>query len=84
VLTDITVDFGGLAGRRRVPRPEAIPDLFSSQPVVLKGRYTGTADGKITIMETPRQARFERSAGSSTARRFGARRARAPLWAREA
>jgi len=44
VLTDISVDFGNLPVSEVLPDPEAIPDLFSAQPVVLKGR-TGCFEG---------------------------------------
>jgi len=47
ILTDISIDWGGLPVDDVYPK--RIPDLFSSQPVILKGRYVGSAEGTITI-----------------------------------
>jgi Ca-activated chloride channel family protein len=45
LLTDISVDWGGLPVADVYPKH--IPDLFSAKPVILTGRYTGT--GRATI-----------------------------------
>lgn len=47
VLTDISIDWGGLPVQDVYP--QKIPDLFSSKPLILKGRYTGAMEGTITI-----------------------------------
>jgi Ca-activated chloride channel family protein len=47
LLTDITVDWGGLSVSDVYP--QRIPDLFSAKPVILSGRYGASASGKITL-----------------------------------
>ncbi|MDO8683148.1 MAG: VIT domain-containing protein [Armatimonadota bacterium] len=47
ILTDISIDWGGLAASDVYP--ERIPDLFSSQPLILKGRYNTPGNGFVTI-----------------------------------
>lgn len=49
-LHDITVDFGGLLVRDVVPA--TIPDLHSGRPVVIIGRFDGTARGVVTVEGT--------------------------------
>ena len=45
LLTDISVDWGGLPVSDVYPK--RIPDLFSAKPVILTGRYSGAAHGEI-------------------------------------
>jgi Ca-activated chloride channel homolog len=52
VLTDLRIDWGGLAVRDVTPR--ALPDLFAGQPVVLAGHYT--APGRATVTVHAKQA----------------------------
>ena len=47
VLTDISVDFGGLAVSDVVPA--RIPDLFAGQPVVIFGKLDGDLQGTVTL-----------------------------------
>src|SRR6185369_15493536 len=47
LLTDISVDWGGLPVADVYP--EQIPDVFSAKPVVIYGRYTGAANGTVTL-----------------------------------
>jgi Ca-activated chloride channel family protein len=47
VLLDPQVDWGGLPVADVYPN--AIPDVFSYGPIVLKGRYTRAAEGDITV-----------------------------------
>ncbi|MEK7270715.1 MAG: VIT domain-containing protein, partial [Planctomycetota bacterium] len=47
VLTDISIDFGGLDVADVYPRE--IPDVFATGPVVLKGRYRKAGKGNITL-----------------------------------
>src|SRR6185295_10107663 len=50
LLTDISVDWGGLPVTDVYPqRP---PDLFAARPVVISGRYTGAASGVIKLHGT--------------------------------
>lgn len=47
LLTDISIDWGGLPITDIYPK--RVPDLFSAKPVVLSGRYSGSAKGTITL-----------------------------------
>lgn len=47
LLTDITVDWGGLDVRQVYP--ETPSDLFSAKPLIIKGRYSKPGSGKITV-----------------------------------
>jgi Ca-activated chloride channel family protein len=47
LLTDISVDWGGLPVADVYPKH--VPDLFSAKPVILSGRYTGPAHGIIRL-----------------------------------
>ena len=82
VLTDISVDFGHLPIEDVYPDPEAIPDLFSAQPVVLKGRYTGTGEGKITVRGMTAAGPFERKIPVFLPEQASEHDVLAPLWAR--
>ncbi len=83
VLTDITVDFGGLPVKDVYPDPDALPDLFSSQPVVLKGRYEGSHTGTITLRGKTVAGPFERTVPVTLPAEEAAHDVLAPLWARE-
>jgi Ca-activated chloride channel family protein len=47
LLTDITVDWGGLPVADVYP--ELIPDVFAAKPVVIYGRFTKAASGTMTL-----------------------------------
>ena len=47
LLTDITIDWGGLQVVDVLPR--RIPDLFDAQPVIVLGRYRSTGTGNVTL-----------------------------------
>ncbi|GAB4540745.1 MAG: hypothetical protein Tsb0020_53900 [Haliangiales bacterium] len=47
ILTDIAIDWGGLAVRDVVPA--RVPDLFAGQPLVIAGHYATAGDGAVTI-----------------------------------
>jgi Ca-activated chloride channel family protein len=47
VLTDIAIDWGTLPVTDVYPKH--VPDLFSSQPLVLYGRLTGLGEGTLTL-----------------------------------
>ncbi len=49
LLTDISVDWGGLPVVTEEVYPRRAPDLFSAQPLILKGYYTAPAAGRITV-----------------------------------
>jgi Ca-activated chloride channel family protein len=65
VLTDIAVDFGDLAGavEAREVYPRLVPDLFSVQAVIVKGRYkAGDKDraGTIVLRGMTSQGKYEK------------------------
>ncbi len=60
VLTDVEIDFGDLPIEVDEVYPREIPDLFSSTPVVVKGRYTRGAHGTLTLRGTTGEGPFER------------------------
>jgi len=47
LLTDITIDWGGLPVQDVYPA--RIPDLFAAKPLVIHGRYSGAASGNIVL-----------------------------------
>ncbi len=47
LLTDVSVDWAGLPVTDVYPK--RLPDLFSGKPLVITGRYTGAATGKISL-----------------------------------
>jgi len=47
LLTDIAIDWGGLPVTDVYPK--RIPDLFTAKPVILTGRYNGSAKGVIRL-----------------------------------
>jgi Ca-activated chloride channel family protein len=47
LLTDISVDWGGLSVADVYPK--RIPDLFGAKPVVITGRYTGSGTGTVKL-----------------------------------
>ncbi|HJQ22802.1 MAG TPA: VIT and VWA domain-containing protein [Blastocatellia bacterium] len=47
LLTDVQIDWGGLAVTEVYPK--RIPDLFSAKPVVVSGRYTAGGRGTIKL-----------------------------------
>ena len=58
LLTDITIDWGGLPVADVYPK--AVPDLFSAKPVVLTGRFTGAARGVVRLRGRAGGSFFER------------------------
>ena len=49
ILTDIQIDWNGLSVIEDEVYPKHIPDLFSSQPLILKGRYSDADSGEIIV-----------------------------------
>ncbi len=49
LLTDITVDWHGLPVDTKEVYPRQAADLFASQPLIIKGRFTDAADGQVTV-----------------------------------
>jgi len=80
VLTDIEVDFGGLGVEQVFPA--AIPDLFASKPVVLKGRYARPGRGTITLRGQTGGGPFERRIEVVLPEQQVENEVLAPIWAR--
>ena len=85
LLTEISVDWGGLGVETGEVYPKQIPDVFSAAPIVLKGRYTKAGTGEITVRGRLRGKPWERkirvSLPSTTEPGIG--EAIPTLWARE-
>jgi len=81
VLTDVAIDWGGLAVSEVTPR--AVPDLFVGQPVVVSGRYArgGTATVTIRGKQAGRDVRF--AVPVTLPERADDHPAIATVWARE-
>ncbi len=80
VLTDIEVDWGGLPVTELYP--ERVPDLFSTKPVVIHGRYDGSAAGEITLRGQAAGEPFERTIKLDLPDQQPANEVLGPLWAR--
>jgi Ca-activated chloride channel homolog len=80
VLTDVKLDFGGLAVAELYPRQ--IPDLFSSTPIVVKGQYKQAGKGTITLSGKTGTGRFERKITVELPAEEAKNDVLAPLWAR--
>jgi Ca-activated chloride channel family protein len=79
VLTDVEIDWGGLAVSDVYP--QRLPDLFSAKPVVVKGRYTGTGEGVIRLKGRQAGRAFVREIRVKLGSEAG-NEALASLWAR--
>ncbi len=82
LLTDVHVEFGGLAVESIYPDPKALPDLFSAQPLVLKGRYTQAGNGDVVIRGRTAKGPFERCIDVTLPEQQAEHDVLAPLWAR--
>jgi Ca-activated chloride channel family protein len=58
LLTDITIEWNGLPVKEIYPA--LIPDVFAAKPVVLYGKYTSGANGRITIRGRQGGAPYEK------------------------
>jgi len=82
LLTNVQVDFGGLAVENIYPDPKALPDLFSAQPLVLKGRYTHAGNGSVIIRGRTAKGPFERRIDVALPEQQAEHDVLASLWAR--
>ncbi|MCH8203665.1 MAG: VWA domain-containing protein [Candidatus Hydrogenedentes bacterium] len=82
LLTDITIDFGGLEIEDLSPSPDKLPDLFASRPLILTGRYTGAGSGIITVRGRTAAGPFERKILVEFPSEEPANDVLASLWAR--
>lgn len=80
LLTDITVDWGGLPVADVYPKQ--IPDLFSARPVVLTGRFTGAGRGVVRLKGRMGGNAFEREIEVTLPEAQAEHDVLATLWAR--
>ena len=80
VLTDISIDWGGLPVSDVYPR--RIPDLFSAKPVVLTGRFTAGDKGTVRLSGRVRGQFYEREIPVVFPEKETANNVIATLWAR--
>jgi Ca-activated chloride channel homolog len=80
LLTDITIDWGGLPVADVYP--QRVPDLFSAKPVVLTGRFTGSGRGVVHIRGRMSGHIYEREIAVNFADTQPAHEELATLWAR--
>jgi Ca-activated chloride channel family protein len=80
LLTDITIDWGGLPVADVYPK--TIPDLFGVKPVVLTGRFTGAARGTIRLKGRMGSNAFERDIAVTFPESQTEHDVLATLWAR--
>jgi Ca-activated chloride channel homolog len=80
VLTDIGVDFAGFDVYDVEPRQ--IPDLFASRPIVVFGKWRGTAGGSIEISGQSGRAPYHASVPVTASASDGTHAALRHLWAR--
>lgn len=81
MLTDISIEWNGMPVADTYP--SKIPDLFSAKPVVIKGRYTGAANGKIKLIGKVGGQHYEREIAVNLPEKETANDALASLWARQ-
>lgn len=80
LLTDISVDWGGLAVSDVYP--QKIPDLFSAKPVIIQGRYLKPGGGAIRLRGKVAGQEYSREINVNLPEAEAAHDVLAPLWAR--
>ena len=80
LLTDITIDWGGLPVADVYPK--TVPDLFGAKPVVLTGRFTGAGRGTVRLRGRMSGHTFEREIAVNFPESQEEHDALATLWAR--
>ncbi|HWS89487.1 MAG TPA: TonB family protein [Pyrinomonadaceae bacterium] len=80
LLTDISIDWGGLQVTDVYPR--RIPDLFGSGPVIVSGRYTAGGRGLVRLRGTMSGQAFEREIRVELPESMAGNDVLATLWAR--
>jgi Ca-activated chloride channel family protein len=80
LLTDISIDWGGLAVTDVYPK--MIPDLFGAKPVVVTGRYTAPGTGTIKLKGNMAGSPFTREIQVTLPETMALHDVLAPLWAR--
>jgi TonB family protein len=80
LLTDISIDWGGLQVADVYPR--RVPDLFGAKPVVLSGRFTGGGRGIVRLKGRAGVNHFEREIAVELPESQPEHDVLATLWAR--
>ncbi len=80
VLTNVTLDFGSLAVNDIYPK--TVPDLFSSTPIIVKGRYQHGGRGVMALRGKTGQGPFERKIDVEFPENEPKNEVLASLWAR--
>ena len=80
LLTDITIDWGGLPLTDVYPK--RIPDMFSAKPVIIHGRYTAAARGTLRLRGRTAGRAFTRDIAVDLPGQAPQHDVLAPLWAR--
>ena len=80
MLTDVSVDWGNLAVEELMPR--RTPDLFSSKPVVLSGRFSRPGEGQVILRGRLGGKPWERAVHVVLPREEAAHAVVDQLWAR--
>jgi Ca-activated chloride channel family protein len=80
VLTDISIDWGGLAVHDVYPR--TIPDLYADRPVLLHGRYDSAARGTVRLRGTLGGEEWSASVEAVLPERADGHEALPSVWAR--
>jgi Ca-activated chloride channel homolog len=80
VLTNIAIDWNGLPVAEVYPRE--VRDLFSAKPIIITGRFTGPAAGKITIKGYQGSGDFSRAIAVDFSSAGAANAALEKIWAR--
>ncbi|MEO6334290.1 MAG: VIT and VWA domain-containing protein, partial [Pyrinomonadaceae bacterium] len=80
LLTDISIDWNGLPVADVYP--SKLPDLFSAKPVIVIGRYSGTATGSIRLKGRVAGKEYSREIAISLPEKESENGAIATLWAR--
>jgi len=79
-MSDIAIDFG--VAKASEIFPQRIPDLFVGRPVVITGRFTGSAPEKIRVLGRVGGKPVEIAVNSNATDTSAAKNALASVWAR--
>jgi Ca-activated chloride channel family protein len=80
VLTDLSIDWGGLPVRDVYPR--ILPDLHAGEPLVVIGRYDGAATGTVQLRGRRGDGAWSRAVGVTLPERDTRHEALGVLWGR--
>jgi Ca-activated chloride channel family protein len=81
VLTDIKVDLKGFSGYDMLP--EEVPDLMAKRPIVLMGKFNGSASGQVKITGVTGSGNFSKTLDVAKAASGEETKPLRHLWARK-